>query len=372
MATTPRVLLIGGGLVGALCALRLRDAGADVTVFDRALPGREATYAAAGILAAQSEARRADDLFALGLASRALHESLSHELIQRLGRDGQWRRAGVMELALTDARLDALYERTRWQRDLGLRVQRLGAEELFAREPSLRKDLAGAVLFEDDAVVDPRALHEAVMALAEREGVRVMREVEVTSLCVRDGRVRGVEMAGGVIEGERVVLCAGARSGAVARSEMPAETVIPARGQMVELTCERPLVSAVLFTDEGYLVPRADGRVLSGSTMEFAGFDASVTADGVQSLLRRAIETVPSLAGAVFSSAWAGLRPYTRDGRPVLGRAAVDGLIVATGHHRSGILLAPITAEVVRDLVMRGETSHPIASLSPLRTEKDA
>lgn len=366
---SPRVLVIGGGLVGALSALRLRDAGASVTLFDRGAPGREATHAAAGILAAQSEARAPGALFDLSRASRELHASLDDELTRRVGRSGGFRRVGVLDIAATQGHLDAVTARARWQIDTGTDVRALDPSAALSLAPDLRRDLLGAVFFERDGVVDPRALMDAVLTLAEREGVRVLRGAEVLRLRSSGDDVTGVETRDGSFDGEFVVLAAGARSGLVEGTRVSAERVLPARGQIVELRPPQRPLGTVVFTDGGYVVPRGGDRVVVGSTLEFVGHDARVTVDGVKKLVSLAAQTLPPYASAEFVCAWAGLRPYAADGAPHVGLGHLRGLVVATGHHRSGILLAPVTAEIVRDLVLTGASRRPIDALSPLRAE---
>lgn len=362
-----RVVLVGGGLVGALSALRLADAGADVLVLEKTHPGAEASSAAAGILAAQAEATGPSPLFELTFESLQMHAALAEEIRGRTGVDAGFERRGILEVARTESEARALLAKVVWQRERALPVDILDAKALRQREPALAAGFVQGVLFPDDASLDPARLTAGVVQAAARAGVRFRSGVMVRRVLITHNRATGVDTDDGVVEGDAVVLCAGAWSGLIAHGLGDPGSVRPARGQLVEFdTCPTP-VRSVVYAHGGYVVPRGDGRVVVGSTLEFVGFRRGVTAEGLAKLLATAMKTVPSLGEATVLRTWSNFRPYTEDKTPIVGMRGVDGLVLATGHHRSGILLAPVTAEIVRDLVMRGQTRRAIASLSPLR-----
>ncbi len=366
-ARTSRVVLVGGGLMGALSALRLADAGVDVLVIDRASPGAEASSAAAGILAAQAEATSPSPLFDLTLESRQMHGPLAEEIRGRTGVDVGFERRGVLEVARTEAEARALVAKCAWQRARSLAVDVLDAKTLRQREPALAAGFVQGVLFPEDGALEPARLTAGVVQAAARAGVRFRSGVTARRVVIERSRATGVETDDGLLEGDAVVLCAGAWSGMVGHGLGDPTSVRPARGQLIELeTCPSPIRS-VVYAHGGYLVPRGDGRVVVGSTLEFVGFQRGVTAEGLAKLLATATKTVPSLGGANVGRSWSSFRPYTDDRTPIVGMRGIEGLVLATGHHRSGILLAPITAEIVRDLITRGHTRRAIASLSPLR-----
>ena len=271
MTTTGRgstdVVVIGGGLVGSLCALRLAEAGATVTVLEKSVPGAEASSAAAGILAAQSESKTPGVLFDLALESRALYERLADELRARVGADIGYVRCGVMETAADAAALHALDEAFGWQRARGLRVERLDAPALHERERELGASIAGGLYFADDAQVDPPRLVRAVAQAAERIGVRFRSGAYVRRVQVEKGAARGVELDDGTIATGHVVVAAGAWSSLVEGARVPHGAVKPARGQIVELSTRTPPAHAVIYGAGGYVVPRPDGRVVCGSTL---------------------------------------------------------------------------------------------------------
>jgi glycine oxidase len=364
---TARVVIVGGGIIGTLTALRLADAGADVLVVDRGTPGAEASSAAAGILAAQAEATGPGALFDLAMESRAMHAALAEELRGRTGVDAGFEHRGVLEAARNEAEGEALVAKTAWQRERALPVEVLDPRGLRQREPGLAVGFARGVWFPEDACVDPARLMAAVSQAAARAGVQFRSGVTVRKVAIERRRAKGVETDEGLLEGDAVVIAAGAWSGLVEGALGNPSSVRPARGQIVELdTCPSPL-RGVVYAHGGYLVPRSDGRVIVGSTLEFVGYRRGVTVDGLTKVLGVASRTIPALGEASVSRTWSNFRPYTDDKIPFVGARDIEGLFLATGHHRSGILFAPVTAEIVRDLILRGNTRRPIAALSPLR-----
>lgn len=360
------VIVVGGGLVGCLVALRLVEAGLRVTVLDRQTPGQEASAAAAGILAAQVESKAPGAFFELGLESRALHVSMADEL------GSGCRSNGTLE-ATTDADHGALVAAASWQRDHGLRVDALDAAALRSLAPGLHPRFNGGVYFPDDASVDPTVLMRGVLSRAADRGVLV-RDLDVASVLSEGGRVAGVRAkgaAGGasLMHAPVVVVCTGAWSGLV-EGVPEASAIVPARGQLVEFAIDPVPFGPVVYAGGGYLVPRAGGRVCAGSTLEMVGFARGTTEDGLARIRDRAAATVPALARAAVNRSWSSFRPRTPDGLPLVGELRVPGLFLAAGHHRSGILLAPVTAEIVRDLIVHRRRHPHLDALDPYRFEK--
>jgi glycine oxidase len=227
--------------------------------------------------------------------------------------------------------------------------------------------VAGGLAFPDDAQVEPPKLVAAVAQAAERAGVRFKTGALVRRVRVQGGRAHGVELDEEFVPADHVVVAAGAWSALVEGAQVPRGAVRPARGQVVELALRTPPARAVLFGDGGYVVPRADGRVVCGSTLEFVGFRYEVTAGGLARILTMAVGLLPALAEATVTRMWSNFRPYTPDGMPLVGSPGVEGLTVATGHYRSGILMAPVTAALVRERVLTGRTRVDLAALAPGR-----
>jgi glycine oxidase len=362
------VVIVGGGVMGCAAAHELSRRGLPVTVLERSVPGAEASSAAAGILGAQVESHHPGPLTELGLRSLELYPALVKELERASGVSIGYRRSGVLKVAYGAAELGRLARETAWQTQAGLAVGRLSNKALLGREPALSSELAGGLWFEQDATLDPRSLLSALRIAAERAGARFQSGKVVKSVAEQEGRALGVELDdGSVVGGSHVVLAAGSWTSLVAPREGEAPRVVPARGQIVELKTSVPLLSSVVFGPDCYVVPRADGRLLIGSTLEFVGFRREVTAGAVAKLLAAAIRLVPALAEAELSATWSSFRPYTDDELPLLGPSRTAGLIWMSGHYRNGILLAPISAKIVAACVQGKKPPLDLGPFSPDR-----
>ena len=347
---TADCVVIGGGVIGCAVALRLRQEGLRVTLLERGVPGREATWASAGMLSPQAEADGPGPALDFGLASRDLYPEFADEIGRLSGVDVGYRASGVIWLALTEEDEARLAQREAWQRRAGLPLERLDARALHDAEPALTADLRFGLLFPGDHQVDARRLGEGLAEAAARAGVRIAAGSPARRLVVEGGRVIAVEAAAETISTPRAVLAAGAWSCEVEGAGLPPGAVRPVRGQIVELDPATPL-RRVVFTAIGYLVPKPRGRLLAGSTMEEAGFAKEVTVSGVRGILDAAHRIVPALATAPITDLWSGFRPMSADTKPIIGPGPVEGLIFATGHGRKGVLHAPLTAAVVADVV---------------------
>lgn len=354
--------------MGCAAAYELARRDVAVTVLERSVPGAEASSAAAGILGAQVEAHHPGPLTELGLRSLELYPAFVKELEAASGVAIGYRRSGVLKVAYDAAALDALARERAWQKKARLSLARLSAKALRAREPALSPELAGGLWFERDATLDPRALLSALRIAAEKAGARFRSGSFVKGVTEQGGRVGGVELDdGSVVEGSHVVLAAGSWSSLVGHGEAEAPRVVPARGQIVELRTSVPLLTSIVFGPECYVVPRADGRLLIGSTLEFVGFRREVTAGAVARLLAAAIRLVPALAEAELSSSWSSFRPYTEDELPLLGPSRTPGLVWMSGHYRNGILLAPVSAKIVAACVLGRKPPLDLRPFSPDR-----
>ena len=358
---TADCVVIGGGVVGCAVALRLRQAGLGVTLLERGTPGREATWAAAGMLSPQAEADGPGPALDFGLRSRDLYPAFAEEVGGLSGIDVGYRACGVIWLALSDDDEARLGQREAWQRRAGLPLERLGARALHEAEPGLTADLRFGLLFPGDHQVDARRLGEALAAAALRAGVRIVAGRRARRLVVEGGRVAAVAADAETIATPHAVLAAGAWSCEIEGAGLPPGAVRPVRGQIVELDPATPL-RRVVFTASGYLVPKPRGRLLAGSTMEEAGFVKEVTVAGVRGILEAASRLVPALGTAPITDLWAGFRPMSVDTKPILGPGPLPGRTYATGHGRKGVLHAPLTAAVVADV---GTGAAPRFDLAP-------
>ena len=350
--------VIGGGIMGSACAWKLAEAGASVLVLEKSVPGAEASSAAAGILGACAEAHGPGPMADLLLASAARYPDWSEALEQATGLDVEYRRSGVLQVETTERGLRRAERRVEWMRGTERRFDVLGSRAVGRLEPRLAPR-AGAVHFPNDARVDPKRLFRAVHIAAERAGARFESGAQVDRVVAARNRIEGVALENGETRrAPAVVVAAGSWSCQVRGTHLPKDAVIPARGQMVELETPAPPLRHVVFGGGVYLVPRDDGRVLVGSTIEFVGYRREVTARAVRDLLAGAMALAPDLANATVGASWSNFRPYTKTELPIVGRSSVRGLLYATGHFRNGILLAPITAEVVAALA--GEKKPPL------------
>jgi glycine oxidase len=363
----PKVAIIGAGVVGLGIAWRLAANGASVAVFDRGAAGAGATHAAAGMLAACCEAEPGEEaLIALGRESQARWPAFAAELLQASGIDVELRTEGTLMVALTADDQARLHHHLGFQQKLGLPLQWITPAETRRREPHLAGKLAGAVWSPEDHQVENRKLAAALKVAAERAGATLREHTPVKEISVTAGRADGIVLAdGSKVDADVVVLAAGAWSrsiGGVAPELRP--PVRPIKGQMLALRMDAaaPLVNHVIWAPGVYLVPRRDGRLIVGATVEEKAFDTTLTAGGLLTLLDAAWRTVPSVEELPIEEMWVGHRPGSRDDAPILGPGPVPGLIYATGHHRNGILLAPITADTVARLVLEGTIDPAIRS----------
>jgi glycine oxidase len=367
-SSKPSVVIVGGGVMGCAAAFELARAGATVTVLERSVPGAEASSAAAGILGAQVEAHHPGPMTDLGLASNRLYPTLVKELEQVSGISIGYRRSGVLKVAYGAAEVSELERAWTWQKRAKLAFEKLNAAKLRAREPALATEVAGGLWFEDDATLEPRALLAALRVAAERSGAQFRSGSFVKRVAEDAGRAVGVELDdGSVVKGTHVVLAAGSWTSLVTGSDSTQPRVVPARGQIVELKTDVPVLSSIVFGPDCYLVPRADGRLLIGSTLEFVGFRRGVTAAAVARLLAAAVRLVPALGDAELSAHWSSFRPYTADELPLLGPSSTPGLVMMSGHYRNGILLAPISAKIVAACVLGQKPPVDLAPFSPDR-----
>jgi glycine oxidase len=341
------VVVVGGGVMGSASALGLARRGASVLVLEKSVPGAEASSAAAGILGAQVESHGPGRETDLCLASRALYPGFVEGLRAATGLEVGYRQAGTLRLAPT-GKLAELGAAAAWQRKAGLAVEELGPSRLAEQVEGLGAGFEGGVWFAEDAQLDPPSLLRALQVAAIGAGVSYRSGSQVRRILVEDERATGVLLDDGTrISAGRVVLAAGSWSTLVEGVPLDPGAVKPARGQIVELQLRAPRFSCVVFGPGAYLVPRADGRVLVGSTLEFVGYHKDVTASAVRDLLGAAIAMVPALGASSVSRTWSNFRPFAAGGGPLLGASELRGLVLATGHHRNGILLAPVTGEIV-------------------------
>jgi glycine oxidase len=370
-STTAAVVIIGGGVIGLAVARALALRGVrDILIVERETLGAEASSAAAGMLAPQAEANRAHEFFYLTCQSRDLYPEFAAALFNETGIDVELETTGTLYLAFSDLDAEELQKRYDWQSKAGLPIEKLSAAAVRRLEPSINEAVRGALKFPLDTQVENRLLIKALIAANEKLGVRLQTGTVITSLTIEHDRITGVETSRGSISTDCVVVAGGAWSSLLRAGDkaLPNLRIKPVRGQMLCFEPNPQLARHVIYSPRGYLVPRRDGRLLAGSTTEHAGFEKQVTAAGVQSILTAALEISSQIATLPLTDSWSGLRPRAADTLPVLGPCAeIAGVHYATGHYRNGILLAPITGELLAGSIVDHVFPESLQIFSPDR-----
>jgi glycine oxidase len=353
------VIVIGGGIIGLSLAIALRKQGLRVLIVERGEPGREASHAAAGMLVgsgAESPAALGD----LAEESARIYPEFVHELEDESGVKVDLRDQGTIFISSDGAEAAPEFG------------EPLSAEQLLSLEPALAGPGRGrpglhepgyCATFLKERSVDPRKLTGAAIKAARHRGVDFSSGNEVKSLLISQGRVTGVETEKTSYSAAMVVNCAGAWAGCIAPHRFP---VRPVKGQMLAVI-GGPVLRHVVRSEKVYLVPRSDGRLVIGSTLEDVGYNKQTDVSAIQQLFHAALELVPGLAESKVHEDWAGLRPGTPDESPILGETLIDGYFVATGHYRDGILLAPVTAQIMTELILGKPVSRDLKPFSPAR-----
>jgi len=371
------IVIIGGGVIGLSVARALALRGArDICLVEKEDLATEASSAAAGMLAPQVEANTNDEFFRLACRSRDTYVDFAARLLEETDVNVELDTTGTLYIALTEADVADCENRFSWQAGAGLDVEKLTANEVLRREPSINPLLRMALFFPRDIQVENRRLVFALANSVSRLSVSILTHTSIDEIRTDKNKIVGVETAGGFISCNTVVIAAGCWSGSIritGRHDWIGPLMEPVRGQMVCLSAKPHLTRHVVYSHRGYIVPRQDGRLLAGSTSEPNTFVKQTTAAGVASILENAREISPRIAQLPIVDMWAGLRPKAPDGLPVLGPCdEIAGLHYATGHYRNGILLAPVTGELIAEAILEpapplSKTSGVLAPFSPNR-----
>jgi glycine oxidase len=364
------VLIAGGGVIGLSCAWRASQRGLSVCVLERDRVGSGATDVAAGMLAPVGEASWGEEsLLRLNLASHARWPGFAEELEREGGTSAGYARIGALHVALDRDETEELRRQHELHREHELESQWLTPSACRELEPGLATSVAAGVLAPHEGAADPRQLSGALAAALDEHGVTVIEGAEVAAAEFED-EVAVTTSDGRVLRGGALVLATGAFSGQTPWLDPAARPPVrPVKGEIVTLRQrpEAPVCDRIVVGDRLYIVPREDGRVLVGATVEEHGFDTAVTAGGVHELLREAYRTLPEIAETELVEARAGLRPGSPDNAPLIGWGQPRGLLIATGHFRNGVLQAPATAEAVAALLAGEEPSFDISAFDPAR-----
>lgn len=366
-------VIVGGGVIGLATAWRTRQLGLTVAVLERDHPARSASWVAAGMLAPVTEVNYGEEeLLALNVDAAARYPSFAEELSRASGIDLELTRKGTLFVALDRDQKEALERLFEFQSSLGLDAEWIADVRLRDLEPALRSSARAAILARNDRAIDPRTLAAALLEAAQREGVVIVPKAEIAAVVVEDDRCTGARTTSGDrFESTNVVIAAGSWSGSI--EGMPAEiadNLRPVKGQLMHLKPTGGLTASIehtIRTEEIYLVPRPDGSVVAGASVEEKGFDTTITAGEIYELLRAADEALPGIRDMELAATISGLRPGTPDNRPLIGPTSISGLVAATGHFRNGILLAPVTADAIARFVAASEVLPEMESFLPAR-----
>ncbi|HWP85363.1 MAG TPA: glycine oxidase ThiO [Terriglobia bacterium] len=368
MATFDSVI-IGGGIIGCSLARALAGEGLRVAVVERNAPGEEASGAAAGMLAPSAEAEKGSPTFPLCRASLLAYRPWVEELRAETGVDPQYGAEGSLLLFANEQERQQMLPSMQWQHSQNIAVRELNQGELRSLEPNLG-DFPGAFFLPDDHQVDNRLLMHALVQSCRQRGVEFLLGKPAREISRNGDHVVGVilgDASGTKITASRVVNTAGAWAAAIPVAGIAPPPIRPVKGHMVALEAAPGTLRHVIRSHRGYLVPRKNGRILVGSTMEEAGFDKTPRAAQIAGLLGAAQTLCPALQSSALAECWAGLRPASKDGLPLLGPTELEGYWLALGHFRNGILLAPITAQILTAWIVSGKPPLSVDALAPQR-----
>jgi len=360
------VAIAGAGVIGGAISLELARAGLRVAVFDRQQPGLEASWASAGILSPAPESPGMIAMVPLGKASMLLYPEFVATVEEISGKSTGFRQKGTLGALFSHQAQAELSTIIALHHGLGLKAEPLRAEDARALEPALSEEVAAAVLRPEEASVDNRLLTVAELEAARRSGADIFPGNGARAVWKEGNRCKGLSLLSEKVEAKWTIIAAGCFSAAIEGVGNFAP-VRPAKGQMASLRADDLEIERVLWSEKIYIVPRNDGRILVGATLEHVGFDKRTTAGGIQKILSAALDLAPSLANARVEETWAGLRPDSADHLPILGPTDVEGLLIATGHFRNGMLLTPVTARLMREWITEGRVSVDWERFSPLR-----
>jgi glycine oxidase len=364
------VIIVGGGIIGASLAFELAGRNVRVLIVDRQDPAREASWAAAGMLTPSPDTPESTELVPLAQKSLALYPDFIRDIEAASGMKTGWQRNGALEFFFGPEGPSERDEFAANFRRLGLSIESMEMPDARKMEPAISPAATAAVWFPEECSLDPRVLCKVVLAAASARGVEISAGIGVDRILIENGRCAGVAMKEETVRAARVVIAAGSFAGTVEGISRYCPTH-PTRGQMIALESPDVVLTRVVRSVRGYIVPRGNGVFVSGSTIENVGFEKKVTAAGISKILAAVTELAPALAGAAIRETWSGLRPDTPDHLPIIGPTGIEGLWVASGHYRNGILLAAVTAKILGEWMTEGKSSPLIEPYSPLRFDAE-
>ena len=365
---TADVIVVGAGAIGCSIAWRLAQGGRKVIIIERDTPGAGASSSAGGILGAQLEAKEPGPLADLLMSGRSLYPEFVEELQTEADLDIQFKNVGALRLAFNAEDEQEARRTLEWQRAEGWSVEYLGREEALADEPNLSNSVRGTLLFPNECQVGNRKMMLALATTCQKLGVKIVSGTEVIGFTRTGSRIDGVRTTDGVYSGDIVLIAGGAWSKALGERLGTSLPVWPVRGQMIQLQAASQMFTRLIYHHMTYVVSKPVGRMFVGSTMEEVGFDRSVTAEGIHGILKSVMHISPCISEAEVVDTYSCFRPSTPDGLPIMGKVLdFDNVIAATGHFRNGILLTPITAKLISELILVGRSSISLEPYAPTR-----
>lgn len=363
-------IVVGGGIIGLGLAHELASRGVSVTLIEQREWGGEASAAAAGMLAPLKEFKERGPSFQLGVASLSLYPEWVSRLEEETGIDVQLKREGILTVASQEAEITALHEKYLWQKEAGCSVEWITEPALHEWEPLLCPEMKAGIFSAAEGDINNQLLLKALLAACRRRGVKLLQGTIVTGLLTKGNRVVGVNTTAGELHASHTVIASGAWAGIMAAWIGFDVKIRPVRGQIAAVSSGGIPLRHVIFGPAGYIVPKRDGRLVIGATEDEAGYCRDVTAEGLSRVLQGVLSIIPSLASTAFLQAWAGLRPASPDGLPLLGPVPHwEGVSLAAGHFRNGILLAPITAKLMANWLTENE-EKPLLPFAPVRISR--
>ena len=373
-----KIIVIGAGIIGLSISYYIKKnnpADFEIVLLEKNKAGAEASYASAGMLAAQSEFDFYEDFMDFCVKSRDMHAAYCNEIEKASGIGVEFQKSGMIRPALNEEQEKHLKRNYGWQKKKGLDIEFLDGGQLRKLEPSLSKSIICGLHSPSDGQVNNRKLMEALIAANKKIKNRIAENTEVADYLIKNDKVIGVKTKSNeTFNADIVINAAGSWSSLISGRLIENFNVKPVLGQMVSLQSDKPLLSKVIFASilgkGGYIVPRKSNEIILGSTMEDIGFEKRITEKGISSILEKCCEIAPELKKLKIREKWCGFRPFAGDKLPIIGKTPIENLILATAHGRNGILLAPITAKAVEELVVNGRTMQEIKDFGVERFAK--
>ena len=369
-----KVIVIGAGIIGLSISYYLKKSNFNVVVLEKGKAGNEASFASAGMLAAQSEFDYYEKFMDFCIKSRDMYPDFCRDIEQDSKIGVEYKKSGMIRPALNEEHEKHFKDNYEWQKKQGFEIEFLDGSELRKLEPKLSKNIISGLYTKDDGQVNNRKLMDALIIANKKNNVKVIENIEVKDYLIKNNKINGVVTNNGNIEADFVVNAAGSWSSLISPNLIPNFKVKPIRGQIVSLHSNKKILGKVIFASVlgkgGYIVPRNDGTVILGSTVEDVGFEKRVTEEGIGSILKNCFDIIPGFKNLKIKEKYSGFRPLASDNLPIIGKTNVEGLILATAHYRNGVLLAPITAKAITELIVNDNIIPEIKDFGVERFEQ--